>query len=157
MLRSFELQVQDLREENALLKSLLQKNAFEDPKPEVARWEFVRTHMPGIAKQLMLGLNPRKNRPFPREEHMKEAVLEAFNTPLSDTITRKVFDRIWVESLRKKVKRVITNRRGRFTTITRTEFWRHLGVPKPQQGTQEEIAAWKETLKPFVEGKIVFS
>jgi len=87
---------------------------------------------------------------------MKETVLEAFNTPLADTITQKVFDRMWVESLRKKMKRVITNRRGRFTTIIRTKFWRHLGVPKPQQGTQEEIAAWKETLKPFVEGMIVY-
>jgi len=50
MLCSFELQVQDLREENALLKNWLQTNAFEDPKLEVARWELVRTHMPGIAK-----------------------------------------------------------------------------------------------------------
>ena len=154
MMRSMELQVQDLREQNALLKSLLQKNIFDEPKPEVARWELVKTHMAPVAKQLMLGLNPRKNRPFPREEHMKEAILEAFGTSISDSVTRKFFDRVWVESLRKKVKKVISDRRGRFSTTARTHLFCVLEVPKPVQGTLEEIEQWKETLEPFAEGMV---
>jgi len=94
MIRTYELQNQDLREQNSLMKTLLQRNLLDEPKPEVARWELVKKHMAPITKRLMLGLNPRKNRPFPREEHIKEAILEAFDTSVSDTVTRKIFDRV---------------------------------------------------------------
>lgn len=92
MIRSLEQQVQDLRDENAFLKTLAHKNVHDESKPEVARWELVKAHIEAIAKRLMLGLDPRKNRPFPKEEHIKEAILEAFDTPPTNTMTRKVFD-----------------------------------------------------------------
>jgi len=97
--------------------------------------------MGAIAKCLMLKLDPTKNRPFPREEHIKEAILEAFDTFLIDNMTRKVFDRVWIELLRKKVRILISNRCGRFSITARSQLWLHLGVPKPQQGTQEDIEA----------------
>jgi len=155
MICSLEQQVQDLKDQNALLKTLVHKITYDEPKPEVARWELVKTHMAAISKRLMLGLDPKKNRPFPREEHIKEAILEAFDTSPTDSMTRKVFDRMWVETLRRKVKLLMSNRRGRFSTTTRTQLWQYLGVPKPQQATQVEMEEWKQRLVPLAEGIIV--
>ena len=140
-----------------MLKSLLQKIIFDEPKPKITRWELVKMHMAPIAKHLMLGLNPRKKRPFHREEYIKEAILEAFNTSISNSVTRKVFDKVWVKSLRKIVKKVISDRRGRFSTIARIHLFHFLGVPKPVQGTPEEIEQWKKTLEWFAEGMVVWN
>jgi hypothetical protein len=41
------------------------------PKPEVCIWENIKPHMKVIAKPLISGSDPTRNRPFPREEHMK--------------------------------------------------------------------------------------
>jgi hypothetical protein len=64
-----EIQMQDLRNYNATLQSMVNQQVI--PKPEVCIWENIKPHMKVIAKPLISGSDPTRNRPFPREEHMK--------------------------------------------------------------------------------------
>lgn len=104
-----------------------------------------------IAKQLMLGFDEEKNFMYPREDDMKEAVLGVFNVGPEDVTTRRLFDRAWTTDLKKRVLLSISNRRGRFSTTARTTLWRLLRIPKPVNGTPEEIDTWKDSMKPWYE------
>jgi hypothetical protein len=83
--------------------------------------------------------------------------LDAFNVSATDTNTCRVFERVWTEGLGTKVKVLIINRRGRFSTTTRTHLWHNLGVPKPERASEEEIEVWKESLIPLFEGISLYS
>jgi hypothetical protein len=85
-----EIQMQDLRNYNATLQSMVNQQVI--PKPEVCFWENIKPHMKVIAKRLILGSDSTRNRPFPREEQMKETILDAFNVSATDTNTRRVFE-----------------------------------------------------------------
>ena len=100
----------------------------------------MKTHMSVFAKNLMFELDPKKNRPFPSNKDIKEAILEDFGIARIDTVTQKMLKRVWVETLEKKVKKLIINRRGRFSTTIRTHLWQFLEVPKLLKGTKEEIS-----------------
>ena len=147
--RNLEAQIQDLHSNNRLLQSLLNNQLSEAPRPEVARWECIKPHMKSISKRLMLGLDPIRCMMFPKIEHIKAAILDAFHVAEDDFPKKNIFERAWTEGLYKKVRTSIINRRGRFSTYTQKELWRLLGVPKPENGTLQEIEAWKTSLQPI--------
>lgn len=151
-MRVLESQVQDLRSHITSLQSVI--NNQVSVKPDVCTWEKIKPHMKVLSKQLILGLDPQKNRPYPRDDHIKEAILEEFNVLPTDTYTRNLFNRVWMEGLRSQVKVYIVNRRGRFATTTRRQLWRNLGVPIPETAaaTEVEMEAWKQSLVPLFEG-----
>ena len=84
---------------------------------------------------------------FPKIEHIKAAILDAFHVAEDDFPKRNVFKRAWTEGLHRKVRTSIINRRRRFSIYTRRELWRLLGVLKPENGTLQEIEAWKTSLQ----------
>lgn len=91
IIRTLEGQTQDLRTHNRLLQGPLNQHIHKNPLPEVATWEVVQPPMKGISKRLMLGLDLVKTRMFPRDEHIKQGILDVSNVGEGDTITRSAF------------------------------------------------------------------
>lgn len=149
-MRMLQQQVQDLRAQNKLLQTLVDRQQL-NIQPEVCTWSCIRPHMRRIPKQLMLGLHKERNSMYPSEKLMKESILSAFDISKDDVVTRKQFDRAWTTNLNKRVLLSISNRRGRFSTTARSALWRLLGIPKPINGTPNEIAMWKESMTPWYE------
>ena len=83
----------DLRAHCQSLQAQIDTKFFLHAQYHVCSWEHVRPHMCIIPKCLMLGLDPKRCKMKPLEEHMKEAILEVFNVPVNDRDQRKAFDR----------------------------------------------------------------
>ena len=124
-----------------MLQSLLNNHLCEAPRPKVARWECIKPHMKSISKKLMLELDHVRCMMFPKTKHIKAAILDAFHVAEDDFPKRNVFEIAWIEGLHRKVRTSIINKRGRFSTYTQRELWHLLGVPKPENGTSQEIEA----------------
>ena len=154
LVRTLREQVAELKAHNQLLQSLLDRQSLL-AVPRVCEWTSILPHMRVLPKQLMLGLDPEKNRMRPREEHVKEAILDSFDVGVDDTCLRKQFDNAWTAGLKTKVGVHISNRRGRFSTNARTELWRLLGVPKPVNGSAEELERWRARLLQIYTGEYV--
>lgn len=150
MVRMLQQQVQDVRAQNELLQALVDRQQL-NIQPNVCTWSSIRPHMRRIPKQLMLGLQKEKNCMYPSEELMKGSILSTFDIGEDDVITRRQFDRAWTADLKKRVLLSISNRRGRFSTTARNALWRLLGIPKPINGTPDEIAMWKDSMAPWYE------
>ena len=47
----------------------------------------MKIHMNALIKNLMFGLDPKKNRPFPKNEDIKETISKDFGIARTNTIT----------------------------------------------------------------------
>lgn len=152
LVRTLREQVAELKGQNKLLQLMVERQSFQ-AIPPVCEWTSILPHMRRLPKELMLGLDPEINRMWPREEHVKEAILDLFDVGVEDTRMRKQFNLAWTASLKRKVNVHITNRRGRFSTNARKELWRLLGVSKPVNGSPEHLGSWRERLLQISTGE----
>ena len=78
----------------------------------------MKPYMKAVAKYLILELDPRKNISFFRKKDIKETTLDDFKVASHEIDKINMFERMWMESLRKKVKKLIIKKHGRFSTTT---------------------------------------
>jgi hypothetical protein len=85
---------------------------------------------------------------YPTDEVMIEAILASFDVS-SDTSAHEVFMKKWNKpnGLQQIVTKNLRDRRGSITTRARTELYKWLGCPCPNDEDVQELAEWYKALE----------
>lgn len=97
--------------------------------------------MPGILQEMLLGKEPLIVQMYPKDEHLKNAILDTFGIADDNIVVRTEFENAWGKqpkdskqgSLKSLVGSKVRLKRGEITRVARKELYRLLNAPKPPE------------------------